>query len=219
MSDFFTNLSPLERYGHNLTQAVSQEAYASLVGVGYEIYVEQVFQTLLRKTRGKCNPLLLSSDERMRMQIVTEVAHRMAIGRAPSPLIRCQIIALNYEALFARQEKNPIERIPKDERDLLFSQSALEQEHILRIVFSRLQNLLLAVRQAQGETILFIDHLYRILGFEDERYAIDATSLLIPALARREVQMIGACTLAQYRKHIERFAAISCRFQEICLPL
>ncbi len=65
--------------------------------------------------------------------------------------------------------------------------------------------------------MLFVDHFHRLLGGEERRYPIDAANLLVPALARREIQIIGACTLAQYRQHIERFAAIEFRLQAICI--
>ena len=66
--------------------------------------------------------------------------------------------------------------------------------------------------------MLYVDHFHRLVGGEPDRYPIDAATLLKPALARDQIQLIGACTLEQYRQHIERDATIQRRCQEICLP-
>ncbi len=66
--------------------------------------------------------------------------------------------------------------------------------------------------------LLFVNHFHRLLGGEWDRYPIDAATLLKPALARRQIQLIGTCTLAQYRQYIERDAAMQRRFQEILMP-
>jgi ATP-dependent Clp protease ATP-binding subunit ClpA len=223
---FLTDPFPLERYGDHLTRLACQGAFSPLVG--YEACVTRIFQILLRQTRSKYNPLLLDSDEQRRLQVITEVVRRMAIGEAPDPLSTWQVIALNYEALFASLSsplENPFSvatplKETIQERSLAHSatEDVLEQRNTSQVVFSRLQTLVLAVRQAEEKVVIFVDHFHRLLGDEEQRYTIDAASLLVPALARREIQMIGACTLAQYRAHIERFAAIEYRLQAICLP-
>ena len=76
----------------------------------------------------------------------------------------------------------------------------------------------IAMHQVTGAFLLFVDHFHRLVGGERERYPIDAATLLKPALARDQIQLIGACTPAQYRQYIERDAAIQRRCQEICLP-
>jgi ATP-dependent Clp protease ATP-binding subunit ClpA len=72
--------------------------------------------------------------------------------------------------------------------------------------------------QASGSFVLYVDHVHRLVGGEPDTYPIDASALLKPALARGQIQLIGACTLEHYRQHIERDAALQRRFQEICLP-
>lgn len=74
------------------------------------------------------------------------------------------------------------------------------------------------MHEAKGTFILFIDHFHRLVAGERERYPIDAAGLLKPALARDRIQLIGACTLEQYRQCIECDAAINRRCQEVCLP-
>ena len=81
-------------------------------------------------------------------------------------------------------------------------------------VLSRLQKIFLTIRQMEGKVLLFINHFHRLLGGELSRYPIDASSLLKPILARREIQFIGACMPDQYQQYIEQDAAISRRLQE-----
>jgi ATP-dependent Clp protease ATP-binding subunit ClpA len=234
LDTFLTDPFPLERYGYNLTHLARQGVFAP--SVKYEKYVASIFQILLRENKGKHSPLLLDSDERRRLQIVTETVRQMAKGEAPDSLSTKQVIALNYEALFTflpasledpfsvaqqseetAQEGDLARFSPEKGADRLFSRPTLQQRNVSQIVFSRLQALFLAVRQTEGRVVLFVDHFHRLLGGEEQRYPIDAANLLIPALARHAIQIIGACTLAQYRQHIERFAAIEFRLQAICI--
>jgi ATP-dependent Clp protease ATP-binding subunit ClpA len=76
----------------------------------------------------------------------------------------------------------------------------------------------IAMHQAAGSFILYIDHFHRLLGGEPDRYPIDAATLLKPALNRDRIQLLGACTLAEYRQHIERDAAIQRPCQEMRVP-
>ncbi len=198
--------------------------------------MSRIFQILLRQGNSKYNPLLLDADEQRRVLIVTEAVRQMAAGNAPEPLPTWQVVALNYEALFTflpasledpfsvaqqseetAQEGDLARFSPEKGADRLFSRPTLQQRNVSQIVFSRLQALFLAVRQTEGRVVLFVDHFHRLLGGEEQRYPIDAANLLIPALARHAIQIIGACTLAQYRQHIERFAAIEFRLQAICI--
>jgi ATP-dependent Clp protease ATP-binding subunit ClpA len=86
------------------------------------------------------------------------------------------------------------------------------------MVIERLQSLFIAMRQAGGMYILFVDHIHWLFGGRGGRYSIDAHNLLKPVLARRQVQLIGACSIEEYRLYIERDAAMQRRFQEIVLP-
>jgi ATP-dependent Clp protease ATP-binding subunit ClpA len=237
------NPFPLELYGHNLTHVAQQGAFPPLGG--YEASVARIFQILLRKekSRHKYNPLLLDLDGMRRWRVVMEVVRRMAAGEAPEPFSTRQVIALNYEALFANVPASlnshafvaPQRPLPdeseweaaladsgSEERlDQLFAKyfpkglwPPLEEWNAPNVVLARLQALFLAVRQAGGQILLFVNHFHWLLGGEQHRYAIDASGLLKPVLARREIQLIGACTLAQYRQYIERDGAIECRVQE-----
>ena len=236
-------LNTLEHYGYNLTHLARQGLFSPLVG--YEASVARVFQILLQyeKSRNKYNPLLIDLDEMRRWRVVIEAVRRMAIGEAPDPLPTRQVIALNYEALFANgpsSEGNytfvaPQQPLPSESEweaaladsgseemvDRLLTKyfprglwPTLEEWHAPNEVLSRLQALFLAVCQAEGQLLLYINHFHWLLGGESQRYPIDASGLLKPVLARREIQLIGACTPAQYREYIERDAAISRRLQE-----
>lgn len=91
---------------------------------------------------------------------------------------------------------------------------SLEDWHPPDEPLARLQKLFLAVRQSEGQILLFVNHFHWLLGAEQQRSPIDASRLLKPVLARREIQLIAACTPEQYRQYIERDAAISRRLQE-----
>jgi len=237
---FLNVSSPLERYGHNLTLLAQQGAFSPLAGS--EAAVTRIFQILLqRKTTSKCNPVLLDFDEARRWAVVAEVIRRMAVGDAPDPLSKQQVIALDYEALFtnlsddtlARQEcrkrilsplVDKLAQIEPDSEeasailDELFRWPDLEEWVAPTIVLERLQSMFIAMHQAAGSFLLFVDHFHRLLGGEWDWYPIDAATLLKPALAHRQIQLIGTCTLAQYRQHTERDAAMQRRFQEILMP-
>lgn len=227
--------SPLELYGHNLNHLAQQGTLAPLAG--YDTVIKRIFQILARNN--KCNLAILTSDESLHWAIMAEVVRRMAVGEAPDPLSQLQVIALDYEALFAhlvddtliRQERGKQRLAPllqklassEDESDDewldRFLQAALwpklEEWIAPTMVLERLQSLFIAMRHSPNTTLLYVDHFHRLFGGEREKYPIDAANILKPALARREVQLIGACTLEQYRQHIERDAAIQRRMQEV----
>src|SRR5258708_14411421 len=93
---------PLKQYGHNLTHVARQGIFAPVVG--YEASVARIFQILLRRGKDNhlYNPLLLDLDEGRRWRVVIEVVRRIAAGETPAPLPIREVIALNYEALFAK---------------------------------------------------------------------------------------------------------------------
>jgi ATP-dependent Clp protease ATP-binding subunit ClpA len=232
LNTFFTGASALERYGYNLTHLVQQEVLSPFIG--YETYVTRIFQILLRQTSHKYNPLLLDPDEQRRFQVVTELVHRMAIGSAPDPLPTYQVISLNYEALFAPPSTSFLDSLSSASQlneisqevglaDSIsgdgFPQPLFQQGSVSEVVLSRLQSFFLAVRQEERKIVLFIDHFYRLLGGDPQHYPVDALDLLVPALARREIQIIGGCTLAQYQEYIECIAALERRFQVVGIRL
>ena len=205
----------------------------------------RIFQILLRREKDNhlYNPLLLDLDEGRRWRVVSEVVRRIAAGEAPGSCPIREVIALNYEALFAKDAAPHRRRVmvesqrpsPDDSEwelaladaasDEMFEQfvtkyfsgnlwSSLEEWNPPNEVLSRLQELFLAVRQSEGQILLFVDQFHWLVGGDQQPYHIDASGLLKPVLARREIQLIGACTPAQYQQYIERDAAISRRMQE-----
>ncbi len=226
--------SPLERYGHNLTLLARQGVFPPLAG--QEVAVSRVFQILLRHT--KCNPVILDLDGTRWWKTVAEVIRRMAVGDAPEHLPKQQVIALDYEALFANlsddtsRHREPVKSHLLDKlarADLeseeawtlleeLFRWPSLEKWIAPTMVLERLQSIFIAMHQAVGSFLLFVDHFHRLIGGEWDRYPIDASALLKPALIRDRIQLIGACTLEQYRQYIERDAAIQRRVQEVLIP-
>ena len=233
--------SALERYGHNLTVLARQGAFPPLAG--QEAIIERIFEILQRKN--KANPILLDFDQSRRFSIVAEVVRCMAIGEAPAPFVNMQVIALDVEALFSnlsddseqRQQRieqyyaslwkklaKPVSNEPEaDEawwaRMENFPLWPQPEEWIApSMVLERLQHVFLAMYHAPGAYLMFIDHFHRLLGGEPKEYLIDASNLLKPMLARRQIQLITACTVEQYRLHIEQNAAMYRRFQEIVPP-
>jgi hypothetical protein len=166
----------------------------------------------------------------------------MLVGDAPEPFCQRQVIALNYEALFSnlseddalnRREQSKQRPSSLEEKlaeaapdsaeawavlDELFHRPSLEEWIAPTKALARLQAMFVAIYQASGAFLLFVDHFHRLLGGERENYPIDATSVLKPALARGQIQLIGACTPVQYRQYIERDAAMQRRCQEMVLP-
>lgn len=186
--------------------------------------------------------MLLDSDEAWRFTVLAEVVRRMAMGDAPEPLPQRQIIALDIEALFANPLNDVVfyqERIKRHysfalKRHLKIGlepgvawQNLLDQELLQSdaeewlapiVAMERLRAMCLEIDGSAGAFILFVDHFHRLVGCGSEKDAIDTANLLVPMLARRQIQLIGACTLEQYRHYIEHDAAFQRRFQEIVLP-
>jgi len=228
--------TPLERYTHNLTILAQQGDFAPLSGE--DVVIDRVFHVAGR--RNKNVPVILG-DEGRRWAIVAEVVRRMAVGDAPPPFPKQQVIALDFEALFSNlsddtamrrklREKrieplikklDQVEPDSKEESALLdemFLWPPLEEWIAPNMALARLQSAFIAMHEVKGTFILFVDHFHRLVGGERERYPIDAAGLLKPALARDQIQLLGACTLEQYRQHIEHDAAINRRCQGVCLP-
>lgn len=180
MYPFQSEASPLDRYGHNLTALAQQGSFSPLIG--QDVTVSSMLQILLRDDK-KRNPLLLDCDEARQWAVVAEVIRRMAVGDAPDPLPKQQVIGLDYEALLA---------------DLPDGRKSFEQR--LRSIFN-------TMHQAAGTFVLFVNHFHHLVG-GGEKSRIDASTLLTPAFQRCEIQLIGACTLEQYWQDIERNASI-----------
>ena len=230
--------SPLERYGQNLTTLAQQGAFSPLAG--QEAVVDRAFQILLRKN--KSNPMLLDLNEARRFAVMAEVVRCMAVGKAPDSLRTKQVIALDFEALFANLSDDTLlrqERIKQRQATLAEIWARIEQETdeewfervgniplwpqpeewiAPNLALERLQTVFLAMHHAPNTFLLFVNHFHQLVGGEGNAYQINAFNILKPMLARRQIQLIGACTLEQYRQYIERDTALQRRFQEIVLP-
>jgi ATP-dependent Clp protease ATP-binding subunit ClpB len=178
--------SVLEKYTHDLTALARQGRFAPLLRREKE--VERVFQILARRLKN--NPMLIGEDATERFAIVAEVIRRISIGNVPDGITFQRVVALDLEALIADT------RIRGDLEKLL--RSDIEE-----------------IRRSAGQVLLFVDQFHVLAGAGRAENAIDMANILVPVLARGEARIIGTSTLDDYRKYVERDAALQRRFQEI----
>ncbi len=176
----------LEKFGRDLTQAAEEGKLDPVIGRDEEI--RRVIQVLSRRTKN--NPVLIGEPGTGKTAIVEGLAQRIVAGDVPEGLKGKRVWALDIGSLLAGSKYRG------------------EFEERLKAVLGEIQ-------AAAGEIVLFIDELHTIVGAGAAEGAVDAANLLKPMLARGELRAVGATTLDEYRKHVEKDAALERRFQPI----
>ncbi len=181
-----TTLNALEQYGRDLTGEARQGKLDPVIGRDDEI--RRVIQVLSRRTKN--NPVMIGEPGVGKTAIVEGLARRIADGDVPEGLKTKRIVALDLGSMVAGAKYRG------------------EFEERLKAVLEE-------IAQAAGQVITFLDELHTLVGAGAAEGAMDASNMLKPMLARGELRMIGATTLDEYRKHIEKDAALERRFQPI----
>jgi len=178
----------LKKYGRDLNELAKSNKLDPVIGRDEEI--RRVLQVLSRRTKN--NPVLIGEPGVGKTAIAEGMAHRIIAGDVPENLKSKRIIALDMSALVAgAQYRGQFEE--------------------------RLKAVIKEVQEAQGEIILFIDEIHQLVGAGKTEGAMDAANILKPALARGELHAIGATTLSEYKKYIEKDAALERRFQPVMI--
>ncbi len=176
----------LEKYSRDLTELARQGKLDPVIGRDEEI--RRVIQVLTRRTKN--NPVIIGEVGVGKTAIAEGLAQRIVADDVPNSLKGRRVIALDMGALVAG------------------SKFRGEFEERLKAVMDE-------IRRAQGEIVLFIDELHTVVGAGAAEGAIDASNMLKPALARGELQCVGATTLDEYREHVEKDRALERRFQPV----
>ncbi len=176
----------LERFGRDLTQMARDGKLDPVIGRDEEI--RRVIQVLSRRTKN--NPVLIGEPGVGKTAIVEGLARRIVEGDVPEGLKHRRIVALDLGSMVAGSKYR----------------GEFEE---------RLKAVLKEIADAEGQVVTFIDEMHTVVGAGAAEGAMDASNMLKPMLARGELRMIGATTLDEYRKHVERDAALERRFQPV----
>ena len=180
------NYESLKKYTKDITELAKQGKLDPVIGRDEEI--RRAIQVLSRRIKN--NPVLIGEPGVGKTAIIEGIAQRMVQGDVPESLRTCKLVSLDLGSLIAGAK----------------FRGEFEE---------RLKSVLIEVEKAEGDIILFIDELHMLVGAGASEGSMDASNLLKPALSRGELHCIGATTLAEYRKYIEKDAALARRFQSV----